>query len=216
MDNAFTELFGQEEMDAHHPPSSLVPRLHCLVLRPLSDVDEVVEHVQAHVMKLSSPPHITNNSNSNNQHGMISVETQAAYYQWKHSGSLLLQSSPFTTQSITDYRDMALGYIAEALHGDQLAACYVLASLCCHVTGRADNMPIGDFPLNLIYNSHHVGNSSSSSSSSSFERHSMLDDVNQLIKVVENLVPRMKALNLDIATLEHPTKLIPRKVCESQ
>lgn len=194
MEEGSSDVFQQDEINAHHPPSSLVPRLHCLVMRPLSELDEVVEHVSCFNLKRDAI-----------QEGAltgVSLETQASYMQWRNSGQL---NTNQPAVNMTECRDRVLALLANSMQGDYLAAYYVLAELCCRVTGRADGMPIGYFPLNLIFGQ------TTQTAGGTMQPPPPPVSMSELQDVVDSLLPRTTAVNLDVRTLEHPTKLLPIK-----
>jgi len=145
---------SESELAALCPPSSRVPRLHCLLHRRLSATDEVLEYAAAKADVGGGQSDDGLISTSAAAHCSLSTAGAAGSVT---SAAALTAASPTagdlapaaTGGTLPRGRALALGALTTALGGDELAAEYVLLVACAKVVARVDGLPLGCLPLHL-------------------------------------------------------------------
>jgi hypothetical protein len=216
-------VFDEEEAVARQPPSSKVPRLHCLLHRIVDPTTEVEEAYLATINSSSLNPMST--SNSHNPNRRLDLSTTTATTTAAAAVAATTTATAAATATVT--RAAVLARLCSALGGDDLAAEFVLLSLCSKVHSRVDGSnPIGTFPLHLVLPPSALGSSSaiptsaassssliSSSSSSLSSSTSLSSSSSPILRALSSalcdLMPRVATVPLNRESLE---TLLPKKV----
>ena len=147
-DDGDIEMVGESaaERSAHCPPPSLVPRLHCILVTPLSHTNPLLPRDLPHPLpgegQISLPYHC---------HSLHVFYMFCAIYSTYTILFVRLMYIVYRSRfgGVVRSRDLVLSLLTSALWGDQLAAEFTLLHLLSSVHGRSDVMALGKFSLNL-------------------------------------------------------------------
>ncbi|KAH3732269.1 mini-chromosome maintenance complex-binding protein [Pelomyxa schiedti] len=117
--------FFPEEHRAHNPPTSLVPRLHCIAVRTASTGN-------GHPLFTSQQL----------PHSPTSAASPCSIYSFGEQVSAIRSNIEFI-------RNNLIVYISHAIGGDLLLAEYILANMIARVQSRSRGIPVGKCSLNI-------------------------------------------------------------------
>ncbi len=189
------ELDFENEIKARNPPSSIVPRLHCICYKPLTcnqytlydqstfNVDEQSKYTSIPLRNSSKDE--KSNKDEKKQEEDLNTKVKKSKNSLGFEKMTVLNNNNTNIQTI---RGTIINLLTIALGGDAFVAEYVLLHILSMIRGREPGLTIGTFSLNIM-------------------RMTNYHYLNQVLKL---LLPRVAYVPLGIEDL-NKKRFVPRK-----